>query len=312
MVRVLSDDAEARQAYGRLILHVERVSTMLRPDRVIRNLPHDVHNTCISAMGQLARHCRQWRRPVEEWRPDRDHQRPQFHGLTQHLLAEYAVPLPMDSAWFMGDTPLARQHQGWYLHVAGGQSIRTAEVPMRLTKRMAHLFTTETRSWWTVTQGLRMAQLKALGGERLDWSVTRSSLGDSLENEAFWETVVHFLANNSPMLEHSYVEPIIDYVRHQKYVPQRLPQPDGTVVEGPPPHPNYSMKGRSAAKLLRQVDEWHATLSGLEDVPLRVAFSESEEPERPGFVLGVAQEEDEPPPSASHSRRPGTRVKCSS
>ena len=29
------------------------------------------------------------------------------------------------------------------------------------------------------------------------------------------------------------------------------------------------MKGRSAAKLLNQVDQWHETLSGAEDVPLK-------------------------------------------
>ena len=33
--------------------------------------------------------------------------------------------------------------------------------------------------------------------------------------------------------------------------------------------PNFAMKGRSAAKLIYQVDQWHETLSGDEDVPLK-------------------------------------------
>ena len=65
------------------------------------------------------------------------------------------------------------------------------------------------------------------------------------------------------------VEEFYDYIRHQKYRPQPIAQPDGTQVEGPPPQPNFCMKGRSAAKLLNQVDEWHEMLSGAEDVPLK-------------------------------------------
>ena len=115
-------------------------------------------------------------------------------------------------------------HAGFATPGAAG-SIHTAGVPMRLTKRMAHIFMNEVGTWHTPIQGLRRAQVTALGGGRLDWAVAGSFLGDSLENEDFWESVVHFLANNSPLLERSYVGPIVDYIRHQKYVPQRLPQP---------------------------------------------------------------------------------------
>ena len=92
-------------------------------------------------------------------------------------------------------------------------------------------------------------------------------LGETLENDDFWETVVQFLANQ-PFLEGSYVTPIVDYIRNQKFSPQRIPQADGTEIEGPPPHPSFCMKGRSVNKLLQEVDQWHAELSGLEDIPL--------------------------------------------
>lgn len=90
-------------------------------------------------------------------------------------------------------------------------------------------------------------------------------MGEKLENEDFWETVVQFLANQT-FLDHSYINPIVDYIRNQKYTAQRIPQPDGTEIEGPPLHPNFCMKGRSINKLIRQVDVWHQELTGMEDV----------------------------------------------
>ncbi|MDP6038303.1 MAG: PcfJ domain-containing protein, partial [Candidatus Latescibacteria bacterium] len=36
--------------------------------------------------------------------------------------------------------------------------------------------------------------------------------------------------------------------------------------EGPPPHPNFTMKGRSPTKLLRQIETWHGELGREKDV----------------------------------------------
>ena len=141
---------------------------------------------------------------------------------------------------------------------------------MEVTKRMAHIFMQMHHAHHTLLQALRIAQVEALGGDsHSSWYVAATPLGDSLENEDFWISVVHFYVNNYPMLHRSYFLPVYDYIRHQKYRPQQITQPDGTQIEGPPPQPNFCMKGRSAAKLLNQVDEWHEMLSGEEDVPLK-------------------------------------------
>ena len=66
---------------------------------------------------------------------------------------------------------------------------------------------------------------------------------------------------NQPMLEPTYIGPIVDYIHYQKFVPQQLPGPNGQFIEGPPAQPNFSMKGRSITKLLRLVDEWHGDLN---------------------------------------------------
>ena len=146
----------------------------------------------------------------------------QFDHLVNYLLARYEVPACMHRVWLMSDVEEARRQQGWFLHVAGGQNIGTAGIPMRITKRMAHIFTGEGEwSRWngTIIMNLRSAQVAALGGSNeLRWNVQNTILTSWLENEDFWESVVHFFVNN-PMLEPSYAGHIIDYIRHQKYLP---------------------------------------------------------------------------------------------
>ena len=128
---------------------------------------------------------------------------------------------------------------------------------MNINKRMAHLLTQQKGYHHTLYQTLRKVQYEAFRGDRHSaWELTHSALGENLENEAFWETVVHFLANQT-FLERSYLIPIIDYIRNQKFTPHRIPQPDGTQIDGPPAHPTFCMKGRSINKLIRQVDVWH-------------------------------------------------------
>ena len=266
----LEGEEEARQALERLVLHTEKYSCFYRPKPMIGRWGNSMSNTSIAALEQLARHHRDFCRPVETWRPENNKQRQQFSSLVRHLLAKYEVPLVMDTAWFQGNTPAARQQQEWFKHVGFGQNIRTAGVPMAITKRMAHLFLRENNRHSTLIQALRRVQVEALEGHpQLAWAVSSSPLGRSFENEEFWLSVVHFFVNNHPMLSRTYVEPILDYIRHQKYEPQRITQADGSVVEGPPQQPNFAMKGRSADKLLRQVDDWHAQLSGLENMPLK-------------------------------------------
>ena len=46
-----------------------------------------------------------------------------------------------------------------------------------------------------------------------------------------------------------------------KFAPRRIVLEGGGVEEAPPLQENFTMKGRSAAKLLRQVEAWHGHLS---------------------------------------------------
>ena len=61
---------------------------------VLKRLGVNRANTYIAALGQLARHHRDWLRAVETWRPDTAKERPQFQALSRYLLARYEVPRP--------------------------------------------------------------------------------------------------------------------------------------------------------------------------------------------------------------------------
>ena len=202
----LADNPDAQKALGRLVLHVEKYGHLLRPMPVLKRLGANHANTYIAALGQLARHHCDWLRPVEVWWPDTAKERPQFQSLARHLLARYEVPAPMDTAWLQGHTAEAYQQQEWFKHVAGGQNLRTAGMPMKVTKRMAHIFMQMKHPHHTLLQALRIAQAEALGGDsHCSWYVAATPLGDSLENEDFWISVVHFYVNNYPMLHLSLI-----------------------------------------------------------------------------------------------------------
>ena len=221
-------------------------------------------------LAALAYHRDLWIRPLEEWsvplakggHPRREEQ---FSSLVRHLLARYEVPLFMDSAWFEGVDERGLQQQHWFMHVAQGGNIRDMDTPINLTKRMAHLFLRAPRQG-TIKKNMRWAQVIGMGGSSaLAGAIFKTRLGRNHENDDFWSTVVLFLVNNA-MLDPTWAGPLVDYVFSMKYMPRRIVQEGGGVQEAPPPQPNFTMKGRSAVKLLRQVETWHDQLGRERDV----------------------------------------------
>lgn len=98
------------------------------------------------------------------------------------------------------------------------------------------------------------------GDEHLADAVIDSRLVDQFHVEPFWETVLLFFINNS-MLDPVHVGPILDYICHQRYVPQEQINPDGTIEYLDPQEPNSTMKGRTPDSILRRLDTWHRGLS---------------------------------------------------
>ncbi len=257
-----------RKALLELVLHAAQVADLFGAKPAVSRLGPQEGNTFVEGLCALARHRRDWVGRVTDWLPDSHNSGRQFGSLARHLLAKYDVPVFMDAAWFQMDSEAARRGQGWFKHIGIGQNIRTADVPVQLTKRMAHLFL-QAPDDYTIEEALRWGQILGLGGhEPLVRAVNGTRLGASFENEDFWGTGVHFFVNH-PMLDPDQVGPIVDYIYNQKYVSEEVVGPGGEVAQQTPPQPNFAMKGRSMDKLIRQVEAWHRQLARDSRLPHR-------------------------------------------
>ena len=133
-------DRRVRERTLELLLHVVPLTHFLDASPAVPQYGRAAGNTWIDGLVALAHHWQGWQRPVEDWRPHTHNTRRQFASLARHLLTQYPVPSFMDSVWFLGTGPSALRFQRWFGHIGTGNSIRMADVPIPLTKRMAHHF----------------------------------------------------------------------------------------------------------------------------------------------------------------------------
>ena len=247
VTRVISETFEssiAPKILLKLLLYLEGNSDLLK------------ETSYVHGIAALANHHESWIRSVETWKVKKHNRDRQFSELARHLLAAYEVPLFMDCVWFNGNVT----HQNWFKHIGTGQNIRTApDIPIRLTKKMAHHFLQAPRDY-TIEEALRWGQVHALGGDRyLVDALRQTRLTEFFRNDDFWLNVMRFFIAN-PMLDVSHVHPIIDYIWHQKYENRRVFVERGVAREIGPAQPNFSMRGRTPETLLRQVEAWHGEL----------------------------------------------------
>jgi hypothetical protein len=242
----------ALPAYERLLSLIRSQTALLRPsDRA-----WDTRNHINAAILALAIHHQDWLRPPETWRSTKGSRWPQFTSLAHHLFARYSVPNFMTSAWFETESWQRLPQHDWYKHMGLGNNIRTARLPLRFTKAMSYLFS-QAPDHFTVFGALRWGQVLGLGGnEDLARAVIATRLGKTFTDEEFWETVLHFFINH-PRLDLAHVGPIVDFLQAQKFTLTEGVSVDGVLGPQPPPQPDYTMKGRTVASVLRQVEEWH-------------------------------------------------------
>lgn len=249
-----------RRAFLELLTHAGQCADFFTSQPVIPQQGHLDCNTFVGGLLALAHHAADGLRAAEEWRPQTHSARRQFASLARHLFARWPVPAFMDSVWFMGIAPQAVRQQRWFLHLGRGENLRTAELPLPYTKRMAHYFL-QAPADATVEAALRWGQIHALGGDaRLVWAVAGTRLGTSFDHDEFWTSVLRFFIAN-PMRDLARIGPIIDYINHQKFTPQEVFVAPGVVERKLPPQPDFTMKGRTPASLLRQVEAWHRMLT---------------------------------------------------
>jgi hypothetical protein len=221
------------------------------------------HST-IDGLLSLARHSRWWIHPVEDWKPRNHNSRRQFTSLVRHLFAEWPVPSFMDYVWFLGNDAEAVRRQDWFRHVGAGRSIRTARLPLALTKRMVHHFM-QAPSNFSIEAALRWGQVFALGGnEKLVRSILETRLASEFEHNDFWVTVLQFFVAND-MSDAAEIEPIIDYLYDQRFDSRHVRVAPGVVECQGPPQPNFSVKGRTPESMHRLITRWRILRAMIED-----------------------------------------------
>lgn len=233
------------------LLYLERRSKLISNPRYVQ------------AVVALVFHHASWIRPVNHWRPQKHNASRQFGSLVRHLLADYDVPEFMDGVWFSAK----RSHQKWFIHIGTGHNIRTAEgLPIELTRKMAHLYL-QAPATCSVLTAFRWAQVQSLGGDKkLTDEIAGTILARRFKDNDFWLSVLRFFVNN-PMLDRVHVHPIIDYIWNEKYVDLHDYDADGRMRNNGPAQPNFTMRGRTSASLLAQVDAWHRRLGmGIQSV----------------------------------------------
>jgi hypothetical protein len=236
-----ANNRKEREALQRLtsILLQKGWDSWLNDSRVVRGL------------AMVGKYENVWVQSLDNYKPISHNPYREFAHLLRFLFAQYPIPAFLDTAfYYQNDT-----HVRWYLHLARGGSVRTLDnLPLQLTQKMRHYFL-QAPSEAAIPQALRYAQVMGLGGSRrLAKYVMQTALGIRFEHEAFWETVIRFLIQN-PMLDPRYVRPIVDFVQWIKFESQEVVQ-NGRTTYLPPVEPNFSMKGRSVAALLRMVEVW--------------------------------------------------------
>ncbi len=212
-----------------------------------------------AALLALSAYTIHWVRQPEDWVPCCHNAIKQFHDLLHHITAQYDVPSFLDFAWLEGLTTAGVLHQKWFLHIAQGQNIRTAEgLPIALTKKQAHLYL-QSPGDFDALSAFRWAQVVDMGGdERLVRSILATQIGTSFALDDFWLSVFRWMIAQ-PMLDPIHHGPIIDYIHHQRFVPS-IPNPEPGEPRLIPIQANLSMKGRTANSLLRLVNQWHRAL----------------------------------------------------
>lgn len=264
---MLQQDPAARDAFNRLLIHVDQYMDILKSQNMMVTFKG---SRLLRGLGALALHHQHWIRPLDQWhtplsKSGHPRRQDQFSALLRHLLARYEVPKFLDTAWFEDPNARGLTHQKWFIHLATGGSVNDLALAIKFTHRMAHLFMHAPPSG-TIDRNMRWAQVIGMGGDHaLAKAILLTRLGRNHKNDAFWSTVVQFLVNNA-MMDPAWIGPIVDYISNMKFAPRRIVQEGGGVIEGPPPHPNFTMKGRSATKLLRQIETWHGQLGREKDV----------------------------------------------
>lgn len=166
-----------RSAYLRLLLRaVEAKTDLLSAEPVVAAFGDRAGNSYVEALEAAARRYAGWLRLPERWKPTTRSTHRQFASLVRRLFVKYDVPAFLDSVWFEGGGRESDRHRGWSLHLGLGRNLRTADLPLPYTKKMAHHFI-RAPAYLSVEAALRWGQVLGLGGSERTANAVLTTFG---------------------------------------------------------------------------------------------------------------------------------------
>lgn len=246
-------DRRLGRAFADLLSSVRRRSGLLRPSAYIGRDDPGLPDRIVGGLLALAAHRDGWRRRPDAWEPAGRSADGAFSSLAHHLLAVYPAPPVLLSAWYRGMGEAARRRQRWFRHASLGGSLRTAGLPLALSRRAAHCFA-HAPTDLSIEAALRWAQVRGLGGDdALARAAASTRLGRRFDDPGFWDPVVRLFVR-SPRLDLDSVDLIVDYLHHLR------PSRDGVDA-------GQILRGRSAEAIAREATAWRdARLKGVRRV----------------------------------------------
>lgn len=181
--------------------------------------------------------------------------------LAQHLAGKYAVPPFLAAAWYATDDAYGERKRKWFVGHAAGASFRSLDLPIRMTRRMEHVFL-GSHAHLGIEYAMRRAELLGLGAPaELVRAVLATRLATDLDHGDFWRTVWLFLIANARSIDRAHVGPIVDFIQAVRHERVAVETAEGIDMRDPP-QPSFSMKGRTPQSVLRLVQDWHRSLGG--------------------------------------------------
>lgn len=250
----LTDDAVARERFAEL-LHAVRQ----RAPRLLDAPTTGDRHPGVEALVTLARHANAHLRTVHSWVGSDRAWRPAVHALAQHLIARYPVPAFLAAAWYAADDAWGERARWWFIAHSRGAPFRTLDLPMRMTRRMEHVFLASP-DHLRIEHAMRRAELIALGADAsLVDAVLAARPAADLRHADFWRTAWHVLIANRRALDLAQVGPLIDFLHAARHEHVAVETAGGLVLR-PPPLPTLALKGRTIPSLMRLMEAWHRGL----------------------------------------------------
>jgi hypothetical protein len=250
----LATDAIARATFAKLVHCARNRARRLLDAPVVHG-----HHPGVEALVNLSRFTWAHSRAVVDWPGTSASWRAAVCSLAQHLIAKYAAPAFLAESWYATDDAYTEKKREWFVAHARGASFRSLDLPIEMTRKMEHIFLTS-RDHLTIEQAMRRAELLALGAsDELVQAVLATGSATDLRNGAFWRTVWMFLIANEFAIDLAQVGPMLDFVQAIRHERVAVETPDGVVMRDPP-HPSFSMQGRTVRSLLRLMQDWHRSL----------------------------------------------------